>query len=318
MGDYFDPEPAFTTGGARRAGFTRRDIDADFLDRPFHGLRSAGAHVGADDAARAEQQRIAIRRKALQFHTYMASHEFFSHTTAAVLWGIPLPLLPDDEIHVAVLPPHRGPRGKGVRGHQLATRGVTITTREEQGLRVTSAAVTWALLGAVLPHPYDLVAAADSVVRVDRVPGPKGRIVAPALGTVAEMRSALLPKRRGVVAQREALTRARGGVASRPETWTRLTIVDAGLPEPETDVDVYDDSGEFIGCVDLAYRLLKIAFEYEGDHHRTEKDQWYRDLEKHEALARSGWRVIRVTARMVFVEPHILIGLARQALHERA
>jgi len=197
MGDYFDPEPAFTTGGARRAGFTRRDIDADFLDRPFHGLRSAEARVPGDDVARGEQQLSVIGRKALQFHAYMASHEFFSHTTAAVLWGISLPLLHDEAIHVSVCPPHRAPRGAGVHGHQLATRGVTITTRDEQDLRVTSAAATWALLGAVLRHPYDLVAAADSVIRVDRVPGPKGRVIAPALGTVAEMASAFLPKRRG-------------------------------------------------------------------------------------------------------------------------
>jgi len=319
VADDFDPEHAFTFGDALRAGFTRRDLDAPLLDRPFHGLRAGRDREPDDDELSAgERQRRTIERKAVQFCTYMSAHEFFSHTTAAVLWGIPLPLLHRDDIDVSVCSPHRAPRGSGVRGHQLAARGVEVVTHAEYEVRLTSAAVTWALLGAVLRHPYDLVAAADAVARVDRVPGPRGRIKAPALATIAELEAALLPKRRGIVAQREALRRARTGVASRPETWTRLTLVDAGLPEPATDVDVYDAHGEFIGCVDLAYRRRKIAFEYEGDHHRVDKDQWNRDLEKHELLVSAGWRVIRVTSQMLFVEPRTLVGLARQALRERS
>jgi hypothetical protein len=318
MPDYIDPSGAFTTGDALRAGFARRDLDADLLDRPFHGLRSVRDDGAEQDLGAGERQRRTIELRATQFRAYIGSHEFFSHTTAAVLWGIPLPLLDDDDIHVSVVSPRRAPRGAGVRGHQLAARGVQVVTHVGHGLQVTSAVMTWALLGGVLRHPYDLVAAADAVVRVDRVPGPRGRIVAPALGTVAELEAAQLPKRRGVVAQREALGRVREGVASRPETWMRLTIVDAGLPEPETDVDVYDDAGEFIGCVDLAYRALKIALEYEGDHHRTDKAQWNRDLQKHELLVRAGWRVIRVTAQMVFVDTHVLVGLTRHAIRERS
>ncbi|WP_349426929.1 hypothetical protein [Microbacterium sp. LWS13-1.2] len=318
MQQHIDLSRAFTVRDGLRAGFARRELDANLLDRPFHGLRAVKDDETEQDLAAGERQRRTIELRARQFSAYMGPHEFFSHTTAAVLWGIPLPLLADNDLHVSVVSPRRAPRGTGVRGHQLVAPGVQVVRPDGHGLRVTSAVVTWALLGGVLRHPYDLVAAADAVVRVDRVPGPRGRVMPPALGTVAELEAVQLPKRRGVVAQREALARVRGGVASRPETWMRLTLVDAGLAEPETDVDVYDDAGEFIGCVDLAYRGLKIAFEYEGDHHRTDKVQWSRDLEKHELLVRAGWRVIRVTAQMVFVDPNVLTRLARQALRDRS
>lgn len=107
--------------------------------------------------------------------------------------------------------------------------------------------------------------------------------------------------------------RVRAGAASRPETWTRLTLVDAGLPEPAIDHDVYDARG-FIGCVDLAYPERRIAIEYEGDHHRTDSAQWNRDIEKHDRLAAAGWRVIRVTREDVFSRPGVLVGRVRRAL----
>jgi len=154
-------------------------------------------------------------------------------------------------------------------------------------------------------------------VRVDRVAGPFGRVVRPELARIGDLAPAIPAGRRGVRALRAALPRVRYGVASRPETWTRLTLIDGGLPEPETDVDVWGPSGEFVGCVDLAYSSLRIAIEYEGDHHRTDPAQWQRDIEKHDRLAQLGWRVIRVTRSMVFDEPATLIARVRAALRDR-
>jgi hypothetical protein len=266
----------------------------------------------------AEAQRQAIRRAARHFGAYMGDDEFVSHTTAGVLWGIALPMLHDERIHVSVPAPQRAPRGAGVCGHQLEPRRVTVVRHPELGIRITDPASTWALLGGLIRDPYDLVAAADSIVHVDRVAGPFGRVVTPALAVVADLASAIPSGRRGVVALRDALPRVRRGVASRPETWTRLTLIDAGLPEPERDVDVYDEAGDFIGCVDLAYPHLRIAIEYEGDHHRTDPAQWQRDIEKHDRLAEMGWRVIRVTRVMVFEDPGTLVGRVRAALRDRA
>lgn len=315
----FRTDPAFSVGEALRNGFSRRDVDASFLDRPFHGLRAPAtppdSHDGTASWLAARARTIEAARR---FSVHMAVHEFFSHTTAALLWDIPLPPLRDEAIHVSVPAPFRAPRGAGVQGHQLTPENVVVARHPEWDLLLTTPACTWALLGMALRDPYDLVAAADGIVRVDRIPGSDGRIGAAAIGSTAELAEAIPKGRRGVRALREALPRVRAGVASRPETWTRLTLVDAGLPEPLTDVDVYDDAGRFIGCVDMAYPRLRIAIEYEGDHHRTDAAQWHRDIEKHERLAQAGWRVIRVSKDALFRHPSVLITAVRSALRERS
>src|SRR3546814_15303629 len=87
-------------------------------------------------------------------------------TTAAVLWGLPLPArVLDDGIDVSVWTPRRSPRGRGVRGHQLDRRLVSAVVHPAASLVVTSPASTWALLGAVISHPYDLVAIGDAIIR---------------------------------------------------------------------------------------------------------------------------------------------------------
>jgi very-short-patch-repair endonuclease len=93
--------------------------------------------------------------------------------------------------------------------------------------------------------------------------------------------------------------------------------VDAGLPEPVLDHDVYDGAGVFVGCVDLAYPELRIAIEHEGDHHRLDTRQWNRDIAKHDRLAELGWRVIRVTKSMLFEDPGLLVSRVRSALRAR-
>lgn len=121
-----------------------------------------------------------------------------------------------------------------------------------------------------------------------------------------------------MAALRESLERARGGSSSRPETWVRLILVDAGLPEPDLDHDIYDDGGEFVGCVDLAYRKARIAIEYEGDHHRTDAEQWARDIARHDRMVELGWRVIRVTRGEVFERPSDLVTRVQTALRDRS
>ena len=124
---------------------------------------------------------------------------------------------------------------------------------------MTDPATTWALLAAGLRHPYDLVAVGDAIVRADRMPGPRSRILRPALATFADLDAAIADGRRGVRSLRDARKRVRIGAASRMETWMRLTVVDAGLPEPVLDHDVYDAFGRFLGCLDAAYPEARVG-----------------------------------------------------------
>ena len=310
---------AFRVADALRSGMPRRAVDHPALDRPFAGLRAQ--RVVDDDAVDRHPLELASQahcRLARQFVIHMHAHECFSHVTAALLWELPLPPVDTERIDVSVPAPRRAPSGRGVRGHQLRPAQVTVV-RHPEGFAITSPASTWAQLGSTVRHPYDLTAIADAIIRTPRVAGPHGHVLRPAYATVDELAAELARGRRvGIRALEEALRRARPGAASRPETWTRLTITDAGLPEPILDHDVYDDTGAFIGCVDLAYVAEKIAIEYEGDHHRVSAAQWIRDLEKHDRLAALGWRVIRVTRADVFDAPGVLIGRVRGALRSRS
>lgn len=300
---------------------SRRAVDDSALDRPFNGLRALRVEDENENAGQRhplDLARDAHVRAARQFTVHMRAHEFFSHSTAALLWNLPLPAPVPDRIDVSVAAPHRAPSGRGVRGRQLSAAQVSIVAHPE-GFSITSPASTWAQLGTVVKHPYDLTAIADAVTRTPRIAGPNGRVLRPAYATVAELSVELRRGRRiGVRALEEALRRTRAGSASRPETWTRLTIVDAGLPEPVLDHDVYDDRGRFIGCVDLAYVDLEIAIEYEGDHHRLDTAQWNRDIQKHDDLAALGWRIIRVTKAELFDNPGELIRRVRGALRSRS
>lgn len=302
------------------AGMTRRAIDHPSFERPFTGLRLVPEAHETDAAHRhpLELQRERVRRNARNFAVHMHEREFFSHVTAAVLWDLPLPGVDMTRLDVSVVAPHRAPRGRGVRGHQLAAKQVS-TTRHEDGFMVASPASTWAQLGRIVRHPYDLTAIADAIILTPRVAGPFGRIIRPPLDTIESLAAELSRGRRvGIASLEEALRRTRPGAVSRPETWVRLTIIDAGLPEPRLDHDVYDDDGEFVGCVDLAYPELKIAIEYEGDQHRVDQRQWNRDIAKHDRLVELGWRVIRVTRSSVFDDPGDVVRRVRTALRARS
>ena len=100
---------------------------------------------------------------------------------------------------------------------------------------------------------------------------------------------------RGVVAARTAARLIRERVDSPRETWLRLCLVLAGLPVPECNLIIGDDQGP-IGRVDLVYLAHKLIIEYEGDQHRTDRNQWNRDIDRHEDFARDHWTLIRVTS----------------------
>jgi hypothetical protein len=242
---------------------------------------------------------------------HMADAEFFSLITAGVFWEVPLPrTLVEGDIHVSVFAPHRLPRSAGVRGHEATHATTRLRVHEASGLRMTSPATTWAMLGAVLRDPYDLVAAGDALVRDWRVDAP--------VCTLADLSAATVAGRRvGIGRLREALPLVRTRSASRPETRCRLTLIDAGLPEPELNFDVFEGE-EFLGCVDQAYPHLRIAMEYEGEHHLLDPVQWARDIERYDRLREAGWIIVRVTKTDLHGAPHLLVERVRRAIRDRS
>ena len=301
----------FSVRQAKDAGVSTGRLRRTDVERPFHGVRVRSGAVlptgfEIDRWGRplgpAERAHLAL---ALAYEPRMSEGEFFSHITAAVIFGVPLPYVrvAQSPVHVSVFRPRRLPRSSGVRGHEAKPSLATTMRDRYTGLVVATPATVWASLGGLLPDPHDLVAAGDAIVRTWRVSSP--------LATLADLEAAVGQGRRvGVVALRAALPRVRTDSGSRPETWLRLTLVDHGLPEPERNHDVHVN-GAYLGCVDLAYPALKIAIEYEGEHHLLDPEQWARDIARYDALRAAGWIVIRVTKKDLFDEP----GSTAQRVH---
>jgi len=101
--------------------------------------------------------------------------------------------------------------------------------------------------------------------------------------------------RRGIRRARAALEMVDPGAESPRETWLRLLIIRAGLPWPQSQIAVRNEYGVVIAEVDMGWEALKIAVEYEGDHHRTDRRVFNNDIHRMDALIELGWIVIRVT-----------------------
>jgi len=102
------------------------------------------------------------------------------------------------------------------------------------------------------------------------------------------------PGARGNKYARTAIDLMDAGAESPKESWLRLLLIDAGFPRPTTQIRVTD--GAITAFVDMGWEDLKIGVEYDGDHHRTSRRQFTKDLTRAEMLEREGWIIVRVVA----------------------
>lgn len=231
--------------------------------------------------------------------------QMFSHGSSARLQGAQLPRSAPFVLDIAVLDPRTPPRRPGIRGHQVSD--VDLMTID--GLPMVSAADAWCQLGSEL-RLADLVAAGDMLLPSRR------RVGATTLDAI-ELAVAKHCGKRGMKQAVLALPLLREGVDSRPESLSRTALVAAGLPEPEIGGAVRLRDGTVVHP-DLVYRRWRVVIEYEGDGHRTSREQWQYDLARYEALADAGWRVIRVTNRDLFPDSSGFVTRVRHALQAAA
>jgi hypothetical protein len=111
-----------------------------------------------------------------------------------------------------------------------------------------------------------------------------------------ELLAARYRGRRGLERARVSLDLVDAGAQSPKESWVRLVLIRAGLPRPQTQIPVQDEFGEVIAYLDMGWEEIKVAVEYDGDQHRTDKRQYAWDIRRLEILQRRGWIVIRVLA----------------------
>ena len=299
----------FRTSAALAAGVSPSRLRASDLERPFHGVTARRASEATPNAVESHLL------SASQYAVRMRESEFFSHVTAALLWGLPLPAsaLRSGNIDVSVHHPDRASRARGVRGHQMRSTLVSVVTHPLTGVMVTSPASTWASLATVLPNTYDLIAVGDAVVR-----SPVLRDHRPALATLDQLRHATAAAgRTGIDRLRESFPRVRTSAWSRTESWTRLLRVDSGLDEPVCNFELPAGNGRR-RYIDLAYPQWKIAIEYEGLQHLLDRRQWDSDIARYERLVAEGWLVIRVTSEQLFTAPGSVITRVQAAIRARS
>jgi hypothetical protein len=102
--------------------------------------------------------------------------------------------------------------------------------------------------------------------------------------------------RRGIRCARAAVDLADAGAESPRETWLRLLLIRAGFPRPTTQIPVYDEYRQLVAVLDMGWEEIQVAVEYEGDHHRTDRRQFNKDIRRFETVTDLGWIDVRVTA----------------------
>lgn len=196
---------AFSTSEARRAGIPQSRLRRADLRRPFHGTRISSPELDFLERCHALQTR-------------MDDRHFFSHTTAARILGLPLPRRHEveDALHIAVIPPFRASKCRGVIGHQARVDPAHVIVWS--GLRIPRPPEVWIQLGGLLSID-ELVQAGDALTRRQSPP-----TSVDALGRAVDEAF----HRRGVANLKRALALVR------PRSDSNTTATITGTTDPST------------------------------------------------------------------------------------
>lgn len=262
------------------------------LQTPFWGTRTSR---DIDD-----EERLRLLLSALPPHAFVCG------ATAGVVLELPLPRPLQEgaltEPLVGVPLEHNRIRRPGVRGRALAVEdGDVISVR---GIRCSSPERTWCELAGVLAFGQ-LVAVTDRLLYW-RDP----------LCTRDDLERAhhRVGRSRGAAQRPMALEWSSSRAESPRESELRVILLQAGLPAPECNVEIFAGS-RFVARVDMLYRDERLIIEYDGDYHR-DPDQWSRDQSRRAELESLGYRVTVVTARD-FDDRAALVARIRRLLRAR-
>ena len=264
--------------------------------------RRAGAAVVARGRARGQLERVRwgaylptvpsqgrardTRRRALArieaVHAQLSVPHWFSHESAALLWGYATVGL-TEQVHVTQPTRPTGARQALVRHHgelpvaqRAQVRGLPVTALERT---VVDCAATLRADRALVVADSALRLGADRLAVADLVRGRAGG--------------------RGVAAARAVLARADGRSESPGETLVRFHLHDQGLPEPDLQVEVRTRLGR--AFLDLGWVAQRVGLEfdgfvkYSGELGSTAPEAVFAEKRRQDAVEDEGWRVLRVT-----------------------
>lgn len=211
-----------------------------------------------------------------------------SHASAAELLGLPLPLAEEYRnsrtVHAAVLLEDRRRSGHGITMHTRPD----VPTLRHQGLRVSAPVALLGELAGLLDHAQ-LVSCSDHLVGPKSAVRPRIRLAE--LRRMVENASA----RYRISAVRLAVAESREKVESPKETETRLLLAEHGFAEPVVNRTIRAPGTDEEFRLDLSYPRLRLAIEYDGFWHSTDKQRHRADRRKDDVLHQLGWRVVRAS-----------------------
>ncbi|MGH3445584.1 MAG: hypothetical protein ACRDPB_09430 [Nocardioidaceae bacterium] len=282
-----DTTRAFTRADAISAGISPKMLRGSRFRRLFRGV-----YISAS-VPRSPLHRVS---GALLLHPPGA---VATHLSAARVYRVPVPDLPDE--HVSVFDPRDRRPHDGIRCHVAAPGTRVLRVR---GVDVQDPFSMFVALASVLSL-VDLVVVGDALVRMyDIAPG----------RLVAECEAS---SDRHVAAARRAAAYVREGVDSVMETRLRMLIVLAGLPEPQVNHQLREESGAVVRRLDLSYPLIRLIIEYDGRQHAESTRQWNSDLVRREEFDDGDWKILVVTAKGIYTEPAETVGRIHRALVTR-
>lgn len=153
---------------------------------------------------------------------------------------------------------------------------------------------TWCDLATTL-HRGDLVAAADALLQppFDLAPADLLHASTDRAGD------------RGALALRDAAELARVGAASPWESKARVIFHDAGLPEPQLNIDILASNGRWLARCDFVWGPQRVVGEYDGDQHRTDRSRWQYERERRAGLEDDGWTYVEMTSLSLTSSRHL-------------
>ena len=287
----------FSVRDAADAGVPASRLRTPTLEAPFWGVR-------------AEQGAVTdLASRATAYFAWLGEFAVVSHFSAAKLWGIPLPLhfTHDPRLHVSVAPDVTPPRSQGIAGHHVSLHPMDVTSR--YGVRLTTQTRTVCDLAGYLPED-DLLAALDFLLWRER-PEDERCSIQEIVRAIDRHQT-----KRGMARLRKVVPLASDHADSAPESKIRYRILDAGLPAPDVNVDLFDKWGRFLARPDLSYPQFMMSLDYEGEHHRTDGVQWEKDIHRVPRLEDAGWQHTRISKSDLHNSDEFLARLARR-LRER-
>ncbi|MEA2486567.1 MAG: hypothetical protein QOF16_221, partial [Actinomycetota bacterium] len=202
-----------------------------------------------------------------------------SHRSAAILWG-----LSDASTEIVEITTRKRTKRAGIVSHySTAPAGVL----RKGPLFVTTPTTTVIDLASVLDR--EALEAALYVAlrqRLTALPVLRNRIESLGKGC------------RGVVNLRRVVEEAEG-LRGIPESNLEVKFLEFlryfHLPLPESQYEVFDPEGIFVGRVDFAYPEFKVAIEVDGYRFHSDRHDWVRDRRRLSDLVVAGWRILHVT-----------------------